>query len=391
MHTAHKPALLTWSGKTTPGDSAMLQARTITGLPFIHPHVALMPGSHLWDRALSGAVIPMLDAVIPAAVPDIGCGITAVMLQWSRRQFLSYGSLDSLRTAIEDASLPGPHSSTANGDSGTEQAISQLQDFGPPTRSVTAPDGWQLQLGTLGGGSSFAEISCDDLDRIWVLVHAGSRGAGRELTAGHIRAAAELDGSYWCTPPIPDLAWLPEASEEFWAYFRDARWAEHFAQRNREVITRRILTQIGRWCGQEPRVSGEISCKHSFTAREIHAGRTVWVTRNGAIRARAGDRGIIAGSMAQPSYIVTGKGCAAALDSAPAGAGRALSRTRAREQFTPAHLTAAMDGISWRSSAAQTLLDEHPAAYKPIGAVLADSRDLVNAEHELRQLISIKG
>ena len=246
-----------------------------------------------------------------------------------------------------------------------------------------------MQLGSLGSGNHFIEVSLDEADRVWLFLHSGSRGVGNKLANKHIKIASRLCEKWWIQLPDPDLAYLPEETPEFWAYIRDLRWAQHFALLNRAEMMARVAQCLQEWMGQDVVCGETVNCHHNYTEQEEHFGERVWLSRKGAIDASAGRPGLIPGSMGTRSYVVSGKGSRLALNSAPHGAGRAFSRSAARRTFTRAQLDAAMAGIEWRRTNA--FLDEIPAAYKDVDQVMADARDLVEVRHTLRQIVNVKG
>ena len=365
------------------------QAHKTASMPFIYPHLALMPDAHLGKGATVGSVIPTEGAIIPAAVGvDIGCGMIAVRTQWTRGELR--GPLTGLRQAIEKA-IPlsaGNYNKQVHA-SYTRKRIEDLEATDGIESACTIKEAWYLELGTLGSGNHFIEISVDEADRVWAFLHSGSRGIGNKLANQHIRTAKAVTKKRNVQLPDPDLAYLGEDTPEFEQYIRDLRWAQKFALLNREEMMSRVLDCLTDFM-RTPVVSHEvINCHHNYTEREEHFGRQVWLSRKGAIDAHEGIRGLIPGSMGTRSYVVTGKGNKLALCSSPHGAGREYSRTAARKTFSMAELEAAMQGIEWRRTSA--FLDEIPAAYKPIDTVMEDARDLVSVDHELRQIINVKG
>jgi tRNA-splicing ligase RtcB (3'-phosphate/5'-hydroxy nucleic acid ligase) len=360
-------------------------------MAFIYPHMALMSDCHLGKGATVGSVIPTLGAVIPAAVGvDIGCGMQAVRTQFTAEDMRRRGNLASLREAIE-AAIPlsaGKYNDVVSGTGTAERTAALEETEGAASADAIAPN-WRLQLGSLGSGNHFIEVSLDELDRVWLFLHSGSRGVGNRLASKHIKTARHLCERWRISLPDPDLAYLVEGTDEFWAYIRDLRWAQKFALLNRAEMMHRMVECLARWIGTEVAEEEVIECHHNYTEREMHGGRQVWLSRKGAIDASNGKPGLIPGSMGTASYIVTGLGNRLALDSAPHGAGRGYSRTAARKMFTRAQLDAAMKGIEWSHSGA--FLDEIPGAYKPIDQVMADAADLVRIEHTLRQVVNVKG
>jgi tRNA-splicing ligase RtcB (3'-phosphate/5'-hydroxy nucleic acid ligase) len=372
-------------------DNARAQAERTAAMPFIYPHVALMPDAHLGKGATVGSVIPTLGAIIPAAVGvDIGCGMIALRTQFSAADVHARGDLATLREAIERA-IPlsaGKYNARIYSDQ-TRARISGLeQRDGADSAERIAPN-WRFQLGSLGSGNHFIEVSLDEADRVWLFLHSGSRGVGNKLAQRHIKIAQALAARARITLPDPDLAYLTEGSDEFSAYIRDLRWAQHFALLNREEMMHRVADCAGDWLGRPVETEEAVNTHHNYTERETHFAKEVWLSRKGAIDASAGKPGLIPGSMGTRSYVVTGKGNRLALNSSPHGAGREYSRSAARKRFSRGELDAAMAGIEWRKTDA--FLDEIPGAYKDIDVIMEDSKDLVDVRHVLRQIVNVKG
>jgi tRNA-splicing ligase RtcB len=372
-------------------DQTRQQAERTATLPFIFPHLALMPDAHLGKGATVGSVIPTIEAIVPAAVGvDIGCGMIALRTQFTAAEVAARGDLPSLRAAIERA-IPlsaGHYNQKVRGES-TQARIAELEALDGADSADQIAGNWRLQLGSLGSGNHFVEICLDQEDRAWLFLHSGSRGVGNKLATKHIKIARGLCEKWWIQLPDADLAYLPERTPEFWAYIRDLRWAQHFALLNRAEMMTRVVDCMASWLGQDVVATETVNCHHNYTAQEEHFGKKVWLSRKGAIDASAGRAGVIPGSMGTRSYVVSGKGCALALNSAPHGAGRMYSRSAARKKFSRAELDAAMAGIEWRKTDA--FLDEIPAAYKEIDQVMADASDLVEIRHTLRQIVNVKG
>lgn len=379
--------LLSWASILDP--QAREQAITTASMPFIHPHVALMPDAHLGKGATVGSVIPTLGAIIPAAVGvDIGCGMIAV-----RTQFTA-GDLPAdrapLREAIQRAiPLSAGRYNNASTSSASERvdALRALADdagFDPAAYAAN----WTLQLGSLGSGNHFIEVSVDELDRVWLFLHSGSRGVGNKIATHHIAVAQERCRRDGVALPDRDLAFLEESTEEFDRYIAELRWAQEFALQNREEMMDRVVAALADWAGPVDELE-RVNCHHNYTERETHFGEEVCLSRKGAIDASAGRPGLIPGSMGTRSYVVVGRGDTDSLRSSPHSAGREYSRTKARKTFTRDQLDEAMAGIEWIRSDA--FLDEIPQAYKPIDRVMADAADLVEIRHELRQLVNVKG
>ncbi|KRF27489.1 RtcB family protein [Phycicoccus sp. Soil802] len=367
------------------------QALRTSQMPFVFPHVALMPDAHLGLGATVGSVIPTERAVMPAAVGvDIGCGMIAVLTQFIAAD-LEGRSLTPLRESIERAIPLSAGAANQKVVATAESRVDELEvmatsaQFDPDQRAGR----WRLQLGTLGSGNHFVEVSLDEQDRVWAFLHSGSRGVGNKIAQHHIAIARQLMERYWIDLPDRDLAYLVEGTDEFWAYIRELRWAQHYALLNRDEMMDRVLRQLGEFLGTSVVEHERVNCHHNFTQQEHHWGKQLWVSRKGAIEAKTGQLGLIPGSMGTRSYVVEGLGNAVALSSAPHGAGRQYSRSAARKQFTHEQLREAMQGIEFRDT--EAFLDEIPGAYKDIDQVMADAADLVTVRHTLRQVVNVKG
>ncbi|HEX5117309.1 MAG TPA: RtcB family protein [Pseudonocardiaceae bacterium] len=380
--------LMNWASILEP--KTREQAELTAGMPFIHPHLALMPDAHLGKGATVGSVIPTLGAIIPAAVGvDIGCGMIAVRTQFTRDRCT--GPLATLRGAIERAV---PLSAGKYNHRLTDTATVRVKHLrAQAAQAGFDPDdytrNWPLQLGTLGSGNHFIEVTVDETDAVWLFLHSGSRGIGNKIAQRHIGVARDLCARWWISLPDADLAYLVEGTPEFDRYIAELRWAQEFALLNREEMMDRVIACVAAW-QDEPVVERErINCHHNFTQREEHWGKEVWLSRKGAIEATAGTPGLIPGSMGTASYVVVGKGNRLSLNSSPHGAGRNHSRSAARRLFTQDQLRERMAGIEYRDTAA--FIDEIPDAYKPIDQVMADAADLVEIRHTLRQIVNVKG
>lgn len=265
------------------------------------------------------------------------------------------------------------------------EAAASKADFSPAAYAGR----WELQLGTLGSGNHFIEVTVDESDRVWLFLHSGSRGVGNKIAQHHIQVARALCEKWWISLPHKDLAYLVEGTDEFWAYIRELRWAQHYALLNRDEMMDRVLRQLSEFVGTPVDEQERVNCHHNFTQEETHWGKKLWVSRKGAIEARSGQAGLIPGSMGTRSYIVEGLGNAMSLNSAPHGAGRLFSRSKARKTFSRDELREAMAGIEYKDSDA--FIDEVPGAYKDIDQVMADAADLVTVRHTLRQIVNVKG
>jgi tRNA-splicing ligase RtcB len=379
--------LLNWASILEP--STREQAERTAAMPFIHPHMALMPDAHLGLGATVGSVIPTERAIIPAAVGvDIGCGMMAVRTQFDAAD-LAVKDLSVLHGQIS-RSIPlsaGRYNKKLRATA--ERRVAELRALPGADQANGVVGNWPLQLGSLGSGNHFIEVSLDEEGRVWLFLHSGSRGVGNKLAQVHIRRAQEWCRRHGIELPDRDLAYLEEGTPEFDAYIEALQWAQRFAWLNREEMMDRVVEQVGRFLRDDVQRLEQVQCHHNYTEREEHYGRTVWLSRKGAISARKGQPGLIPGSMGAASYVVTGKGNAEALMSSPHGAGRNHSRNAARRLFTRADLEARMTGIAWGHSDA--FLDEHPDAYKDIDVVMRDAADLVEVRHTLRQVVNVKG
>ncbi|MBO1755169.1 RtcB family protein [Allobranchiibius sp. CTAmp26] len=381
--------LLNWATVLEP--TTRDQAVQTSRMPFIYPHLALMPDAHLGMGATVGSVIPTLGAVIPAAVGvDIGCGMIAVRTQFTASQLppdrapvrRAIEAAVPLSAGVQNKDITREHTAVRITD--LEQ-LAQKSGFDPASHLRR----WRLQLGTLGSGNHFIEISLDEQDRVWLFLHSGSRGVGNKIAQHHIKVAQKLCTKWWIPLPHRDLAYLVEGTDEFRSYIDQLRWAQHFALLNREEMMDRVVTCFADWVGAAVQEADRINCHHNYTEVERHFGKRVWVSRKGAINAESGRPGLIPGSMGTASYVVVGKGDPLSLNSSPHGAGRSFSRSRARKTFTHEQLREAMVGIEYRDTDA--FIDEIPQAYKDIDQVMADAADLVQVQHTLRQIVNVKG
>lgn len=382
------PKLLNWASILD--EKTREQAVMTSQLPFIYPHLALMPDAHLGLGATVGSVIPTLGAIIPAAVGvDIGCGMIAVRTQYALKDLPK-----NRKTLREDIERAIPLSAGHNNRTvlpTAEPRIAELKRLAAkagfnPGQYV---EKWELQLGSLGSGNHFIEVCADESDAVWLFLHSGSRGVGNKIAQHHIGVAQRVVTKSRVHLPDRDLAYLEEGTPEFERYIAELRWAQHFALLNREEMMDRVTTRFGHWVRGRVRELERINCHHNFTQQETHYGKSVWVSRKGAIKAGPGDPGLIPGSMGTASYVVEGRGNPASLNSSPHGAGREYSRNAARKAFSLEQLKKAMRGIEFRAS--EAFIDEIPAAYKPIDQVMHDAADLVTVRHKLRQLVNVKG
>jgi tRNA-splicing ligase RtcB len=362
-----------------------------------------MPDVHWGRGATVGSVIPTLRAIVPAAVGvDIGCGMMAMRTDLIADQLPD--GLSGIRSAIEGAV---PHGRSDNGgendrgawheapEAAASEPIVALQDrldaiVAKHPKLERAARRMPHHLGTLGTGNHFIEVCLDEEQRVWVMLHSGSRGIGNAIGSYFIDRAKEHMARWHITLPEADLAYLPEGIADFDDYVEAVGWAQDFALTNRQVMMAATLEAIEAALGKP--MSGDLSavnCHHNYVAKENHFGETVWLTRKGAVRARRGDLGIVPGSMGARSYIVRGKGNPESFHSCAHGAGRKMSRGAAKRSFTVADHEAATRGVECRKDA--EIIDETPGAYKSIDDVMAAQSDLVEIVRTLRQLVCVKG
>jgi tRNA-splicing ligase RtcB (3'-phosphate/5'-hydroxy nucleic acid ligase) len=399
--TEHGAPIKAWTRGVPVEEAAKQQLRNIATLPFIYRWIAVMPDVHLGKGATVGSVIPTKQAIIPAAVGvDIGCGMMAVRTSLTASDLPV--DLHPLRTAIEKAV---PHGRTNHGGKGDRGAWSRspqrnLEAWGelkPKYDQIVAKHpklggGNDLNhLGTLGTGNHFIEICLDEAQDVWIVLHSGSRGVGNRIGSFFIELAKQDMRRFMVNLPDEDLAYLPEGTDHFNEYVEAVHWAQSYAMRNRELMMASILDSL-RASNQLPPFTAEaevVNCHHNYVAIENHYGERVFVTRKGAVRAGKDDLGIIPGSMGAKSFIVRGKGNPESFESCSHGAGRAMSRNEAKRRFTIADHKAATEGIECRKDA--DVIDETPAAYKSIDAVMQAQSDLVDVVHTLKQVVVVKG
>jgi tRNA-splicing ligase RtcB (3'-phosphate/5'-hydroxy nucleic acid ligase) len=382
-----------WTDPATVEDVALDQLRNVSGLPWIEG-LAVMPDVHYGKGATVGSVIAMRDAVSPAAVGvDIGCGMTAVRSSLTAEDMPD--DLGLLRSRLERAIPVGRHAHKRpvepSGlhtlkERGWYEFWKRFDDLHPAVHGRLGRA--RGQLGTLGSGNHFPEVCADDEGAIWVVLHSGSRNIGKELAEVHVEAARKLPHNQ--DLPDKDLAVFLAGTRKMDEYRRDLFWAQEYARRNRAVMLALVQDVITKYFGAALRKWDEpISCHHNYVSEEVYDGVELLVTRKGAIRARRGDLGIIPGSMATGTYIVRGLGNEAAFNSASHGAGRRMSRNKARKSFTLDDLAEQTSGVECRKDGG--VLDEIPGAYKDLETVMAAQSDLVEVVAHLRQLICVKG
>jgi tRNA-splicing ligase RtcB len=383
------PRLLSWASLFE--DETIRQAERAARLPIVEGHVALMPDAHVGIGATVGSVIPTRGAVIPSAVGvDIGCGMVAAELDVTASQLP-----DDLTPLLHRIERAIPAGVGKGHDQRWDGASRWFEQHKPATELSKDQVGKAVrQFGTLGSGNHFLELCLDERDRVWLMLHSGSRGIGNTLAQGHIARARKLARSAYDHLEDPDLAWFVQGTAEFDHYIADMLWAQDYARANRERMMDRALGELVGFLkfGRETR---RVNCHHNFCEQETHDVRgtptNLWITRKGAIRARPGDLGIIPGSMGTRSYIIRGRGNPQSWMSCSHGAGRRLSRTAAKKQFNAKDLAAQMAGKTWLTDRAHALVDEIPSAYKDIDQVMADQADLVEVLHTLGQILNYKG
>lgn len=364
-------------------------ARNVASLPFVFKHVALMPDVHLGKGALVGSVVATKDALVPAAVGvDIGCGMCALQTPYHADRLEN--KLRDIRLDIEKL-VPVGFKQNREVEGGVLDwsgwgAFSQLH------KKVQDLCGKaQLQMGSLGGGNHFIEICLDTENGVWIMLHSGSRHIGNRLAQCHINTAKHLARLAEQKLPDPDLAHFVRGTPEFDAYWHDLQWAQEYARINRETMLARVRGILEKRLGggeiMQPLLS--VNCHHNYAVQERHYDEEVYVTRKGAVRAQAGDYGIIPGSMGGRSYIVEGRGDVASFSSCSHGAGRRMSRTKARKVFSVEDLVEQTAGVECRKDGG--VLDEIPGAYKSIEEVMRSQADLVEVRAELKQVVCVKG
>jgi tRNA-splicing ligase RtcB len=402
LHETGAAPLKLWDSHQPFEAGAMQQLRNVASLPFIHKHVAGMPDVHWGKGATVGSVIATKQAIVPAAVGvDIGCGMMAVRTSLTADQLPD--SLSEIRAEIERAVPKGFESSqTANHAKGgwaiTPNSIARTwyERFEARWRAIVArhpkvQGKTSDQLGSMGGGNHFIEVCLDEESRVWVMLHSGSRGTGNRIGTYFIEAAKEAIAKERLDFHLADkdLAFLVEGSALFDDYIEAMSFAQDYAMANRELMMARVLDALRKHLPAFKTEKQAINCHHNYATREHHFGEQVWVTRKGAVSAREGELGIIPGSMGTGSFIVEGLGNEESFMSCSHGAGRVMSRGQAKKLISLADHKAAVEGIECRTD--EGVLDESPAAYKDIGAVMEAQTDLVRIKHRLRQVVNVKG
>lgn len=389
-----------WTHGVSFDDNSRQQLRNTASMPFIHKWVAAMPDVHFGLGATIGSVVPTFGAVIPAAVGvDIGCGMMAVKTSLRADQLPD--SLGAIRSGIE-ANVPhGFMTKGKSRDTGNwidlpddvmqawlplQEGFKTLQEKNPFLKNGNNVN----QLGTLGSGNHFVELCLDENDAVWVMLHSGSRGVGNRIGMHFINKAKKDMERWFINLPDKDLAYIPEGSEHFGNYMGAVSWAQDFARVNREVMMARTLSVLSESIPEPFDARTEaVNCHHNYIRRETHFDKSVWVTRKGAVSAQKGEMGIIPGSMGAKSFIVRGLGNVESFCSCSHGAGRVMSRKEAKRRVSMDEHLAAVQGVECRKD--EGVLDETPAAYKPIESVMNAQQDLVEVVHTLKQIVCVKG
>jgi tRNA-splicing ligase RtcB (3'-phosphate/5'-hydroxy nucleic acid ligase) len=391
-----------WTRGVLLDPEAEKQLRNVAQMPFVFRWVAAMPDVHWGIGATIGSVIPTKGAIIPAAVGvDIGCGMMALQTTLNARDLPD--NLKNIREAIEKAV---PHGRTNHGSRGDRGAWHNIPESSAGVWASSLKPGFDTirqkhrsldrgsdvsHLGTLGTGNHFIEVCLDESDKVWLMLHSGSRGVGNRIGTYFIDLAKRDMRRFYINLPDQDLAYFPEHTEHFDDYVEAVSWAQDFARWNRQLMMDAILSAL-RSSGEVPlfeTAAQVINCHHNYVAREKHYGENVLVTRKGAVRAQEGDMGIIPGSMGARSYIVRGKGNPESFNSCSHGAGRAMSRHEAKRRFTVEDHIRMTEGVECRKD--RDVIDETPAAYKSIDDVMAAQSDLVEIVHTLKQVVCVKG
>ena len=382
-----------YTGEIEP--QARAQLVNISKLPIVHHHVAAMPDVHLGIGATVGSVIPTRQAIIPAAVGvDIGCGMMAARLSLTANE-LDEKSLTKVFNQIS-RDVPvgfGQHDERdvrAEAVKPFKRKLSSILQKHPGVQKRVGKNShWTRQIGTLGGGNHFIEVCLDEAGGVWVMLHSGSRGIGNAIGTYFIELAKRDSEKSGIHLPDKDLAYFAEGAQHFDDYVEAVGWAQDYARANREEMMDLVIEAMRRHLPSFGVMRAAVNCHHNYVERERHYGEDVWLTRKGAIRARAGELGIIPGSMGARSYIVRGKGSSESFDSCAHGAGRRMSRNAAQKCFRIEDLVHQTRGVICRKD--RGVIDEIPGAYKDIDEVMANQSDLVEVVHTLKQVLCVKG
>jgi tRNA-splicing ligase RtcB (3'-phosphate/5'-hydroxy nucleic acid ligase) len=389
-----------WTRGVPVDEKAKVQLASAARMPFLFKHVAAMPDVHVGIGATVGSVIPTKGAVIPAAVGvDIGCGMMAARTSLTSHDLPD--NLNRIRGAIERNVPHGRTSGRGGRDKGSwadpgADVVDAWATLSGRFKAIVAKYpklervNHVTHLGTLGTGNHFIELCLDTEDRVWVMLHSGSRGVGNAIGTFFIELAKQDMRKWFINLPDENLAYFPEGTDHFDDYVEAVNWAQDFASLNRRMMMANVIAALRHEITKPFDAELEaINCHHNYVTRENHFGENVLITRKGAVRAAKGVMGIIPGSMGAKSFIVRGLGNKQSFDSCSHGAGRIMSRTEAKKQVTLAEHIADTEGVSCRKD--EGVIDETPRAYKPIEAVMAAQSDLVEIVHTLKQVVCVKG
>ena len=401
QEVSHGKPIRMWTEGVPVEEDARKQLMNTATMPFIFRHLAVMPDVHLGKGSTIGSVIPTQGAIIPAAVGvDIGCGMMAACTSLEASDLPDH--LYGLRSAIEAAV---PHGRTPPRQSRRDKGA-----WENPPKAVDAQWAALLpgfiriaekyprlkntnnhkHLGTLGTGNHFIEVCLDETDRVWFMLHSGSRGVGNAIGNLFIELAQADMRQHIANLPDKDLAYFEEGSAHFDDYVEAVGWAQDYARRNRVAMMANVAAAARQIIARPFTVDVEaVNCHHNYVQRETHFGAEVLVTRKGAVSAKKGELGIIPGSMGARSYIVRGLGNEEAFCSCSHGAGRTMSRNEAKRRFSVEDQIRATAHVECRKDS--EVIDEIPMAYKDIDAVMHAQRDLVDVVHTLRQVVCVKG
>jgi tRNA-splicing ligase RtcB len=370
--------------------NTILQAEKLSRLPILAGPVALMPDAHVGMGATVGSVIATKNAIIPAAVGvDLGCGMIAI-----RTSLMSEDLPEDLDKFMPEVERSIPAGVGRGHSEATKGASEWFDKHGIPGSLDTKQKKTAMtQMGSLGSGNHFFEVCLDESDKVWLVLHSGSRGVGNTLAQNHIRIA-KSDFKSWVSGEYDledkDLAWFIEETPQFDAYISDMLWSQDYALANRNLMMQSVLKNFFNFVGTG-KVEQEINCHHNFCQRETHGDHSVWVTRKGAIQAKDTDWGVIPGSMGAETYIVKGTGNPLSWNSCSHGAGRTMSRSKAKTLFTKEDLVELMGDRVWNKDSAAALIDEIPLSYKDINKVMEAQKDLVEVQYKLHQILNYKG
>ena len=387
-----------WTAGVSVEQTAIDQLINVASLPFVYKHVAVMPDVHTGKGATIGSVVPTIGAIVPSnSGVDIGCGMCAQRTNLRKNDL---PNLSELRAKIEAAV---PHGRTDNGGDNDKGRWKNISGYVASTWEYLRPDYEKIikkhpaigksnsivHLGTLGTGNHFIEICLDLDDQVWVMLHSGSRGVGGRIGSYFIKLAKGEMKKWFISLSDPDLAYFPDGTEYSGHYIQAVHWAQKFAQYNRTIMMHSVIDVLTEMVKSPLLVGEQINCHHNYLSKERHFGKKVWVTRKGAVSAQKGQMGIIPGSMGAKSFIVRGLGDRMSFHSCSHGAGRMMSRTKAKKTFTTEDHIKATEGIECRKD--EGVIDETPGAYKNIDDVMSAQSDLVEIVHQLRQVVCVKG